>query len=100
MTNLTAPDITPGYPSKGRKLGPAWVSIWQQLSQAEDALDGRELAEDISGQHDLAPATLVGLIQRAAQAGILNREPREVASGRGPRTRTFYRIAPKVETGE
>jgi hypothetical protein len=99
MTTQTAPDITPGYPSKGRKLGPAWVSIWQLLGQAQDALDGRELAEDVSGQHDLAPATLVALIQRAAKAGILTREPRAVASGRGDRTRTFYRINPERSDG-
>lgn len=92
MTTKTAPDITPGYPSNGAKLGPAWASIWRTLSRADDALDGRLLAEKHAKANDLAPATLVALISRAAKAGLLTREPRPVTTGRGQRTRTFYRI--------
>lgn len=92
MTTKTAPDITPGYPSNGAKLGPAWASMWRKLRMSDDALDGRELSERVAAQHDLAPATLVALISRAAKAGLLTREPRPVVTGRGQRTRTFYRI--------
>jgi hypothetical protein len=92
MTTKTAPDITPGYPSKGAALGPAWASIWRTLSAADDALDGRLLAEKHARQHQLAESTLVALISRAAKAGLLTREPRPVSTGRGQRTRTFYRI--------
>lgn len=81
-----------GYPSQGKKLGPAWQEIWDRLRYAPDALDGRELADQVAPRHDLAPATLVALISRAAKAGVLTREPRPVKSGRGQRTRTFYRI--------
>lgn len=88
------PGQTSGYPSKGAKVGPAWDEIWRRLEAAQDALDGRELAAAVAPTHDLQPATLVALISRAAKAGILSREPREVTTGRGPRTRTFYRIAP------
>lgn len=99
MTTKTAPDITPGYPSNGAKLGPAWASIWRDLSRAGDALDGRELAAKIAPKHELTPSTLVALISRAAKAGLLTREPRAVTTGRGQRTRTFYRIHPDHENG-
>lgn len=92
MTTKTAPDITPGYPSKGPMLGPAWSAIWRDLSRSEDALDGRELAQKVAVKHGLATSTLVALISRAAKAGLLTREPRPVTTGRGQRTRTFYRI--------
>jgi hypothetical protein len=92
MTTKTVPDITPGYPSNGAKLGPAWSAIWRALARADDALDGRELAAKVAPKYELAPATLVALISRAAKAGLLDREPRPVITGRGTRTRTFYRI--------
>lgn len=99
MTTKTVPDITPGYPSKGAALGPAWAQIWRALSRSEDALDGRELAAQVAPRHGLAPATLVALISRAAKADLLTREPRAVTTGRGRRTRTFYRINPDRPTG-
>ena len=43
-------------------------------------------------KHDLAPATLVALLSRAAKAGILEKDHRPVQSKRGTRSRTFYRI--------
>jgi hypothetical protein len=81
-----------GYPSKGRKLGPAWQEIWDRLRMASDALDGRVLADEVAPRHDLSPSTLVALLSRAAKSGLLTREPRFVTTGRGQRARTFYRI--------
>jgi hypothetical protein len=95
---LIAPDIPNsayprgGYPTKGAKLGPAWSAIWRKLSKAEDFLDGRELADQVAAKYDLAPATLVALLSRAAKAGVLDKELRPVQTTRGTRDRTFYRI--------
>lgn len=90
-TATTAPDLTPGYPSKGRKLGPAWVDIWRALSTSENHMDGRELAEVVAPSYGLAPATLVALMSRAAKAGLLTTEKHTVTGTRGNRVRTHYR---------
>jgi hypothetical protein len=92
MTTLTAPDLTPGYPSKGPKLGPAWNALYRALARGEDFQDGRVLAHKIAPKHDLDPATLVALLSRAAKAGILDKEPRPVMTQRGFRSRTHYRV--------
>lgn len=101
MTN-TAPDLIPGYPSKGRKVGPAWNELWAELQRADDFQDGRVLAERIAPKHDLEPSTLVALLSRMAKGGILDRESRpvqirlNVAGGgehQSSRRRTHYRIA-------
>ena len=96
---MRAPDIpnptwpNGGYPSKGKKLGPAWEAIWRRLSRTPgEFLDGRELATKVAERHDLSPNTLVAVLSRAAAAGLLDKEGRSVQTGRGPRTRTFYRI--------
>ena len=102
-TQIDAPDIPNpayprgGYPTKGAKLGPAWRDIWKRLAKEGDFLDGRELADTVAPRHDLAPATLVALLSRAAKAGVLDKDHRPVVSTRGRRARTFYRIPPGVE---
>lgn len=100
MTNLTAPDLTPGYPSNGAKLGPAWRAVWTELDKAsrtqDPFLDGRELADTVAPDYGLAPATLVALLSRAAKAGLLNKESRSVVSARGNRNRTHYRVPAHV----
>jgi hypothetical protein len=99
MKTLTAPDIpnptwpNGGYPSKGVKLGPAWLAMWRKLGKAGDEfLDGRSLAESVAPGHELAPATLIALLSRAAKAGLLEKDSRMVKGTRGMRPRTFYRI--------
>jgi hypothetical protein len=95
-TTRTVPDISPGYPSKGAQLGPAWTKIWRALERSGDFEDGHELAAKVAKATGLAPATLVALISRAAKAGLLEREPRQVEvkilERSGLRVRTFYRI--------
>lgn len=86
-----APEITPGYPYK-RRLYPAWQEVWDRLREADGSLDGRELSDQVAPAHGLEPATLVGVLSRAAAAGLLEREQRPVRSTRGVRSRTFYRI--------
>lgn len=91
----TAPDITPGYPSKGKKLGPAWDAMWQKLTESGEFIEGRELAEEVAPGFGLEPATLVALISRAAQAGLLDKDLQDVEGARGMRSRSFYRIPVK-----
>ena len=102
-TQTRAPDISPNYPSKGRKLGPAWARIWSMLDNALVPLDGKELADTVAAEQDLAPATLVALLSRAASAGLLTKEPKDVKIERSQadkpmrpttRTRMFYSINP------
>jgi hypothetical protein len=100
VLTLKAPDLTPGYPSKGPKLGPAWSAVWAELAKAarrkDPYVDGRVLAESLAAEFELDPATLVGMLSRFAKAGILDRQPRKVTvqilHRSGKRTRTFYRI--------
>lgn len=97
-TTLTAPDITPGYPSKGTRVGPAWTEMWTRLKGANDWVDGTELAADVAedpgnGRGTMSPETLLHLLRRAATAGHLEKQTRTVDGGRGPRRRSFYRIA-------
>lgn len=98
-----------GYPSKGKRLGPAWESIWRALERANDFLDGKELAEKVAGKTGLTASTLTALMSRAAAADILEKDSRPVTvqvelarskthpKGKvinSTRTRTFYRIKP------
>jgi hypothetical protein len=96
MTDTTAPDLTPGYPSNGTKLGPAWRAVWAELDKASQTtdpfLDGRVLADNVAPDYGLSPATLVALLSRAAKAGLLNKEARPVESPRGYRMRTHYKV--------
>lgn len=101
MVTNTAPDLTPGYPSNGAKLGPAWNALWAELAKAnrrkDPYLDGRELADLIAPDYGLNPSTLVALLSRAALANLLLREGRAVQTARGNRTRTHYAIPSKVK---
>lgn len=101
MEITKAPDLTPGYPSKGRKLGPAWSVIWTELQHAalqdDPFQEGREMADRIAPDYGLAPATLVALLSRAARAGLLDVTSRPVHATRGYRMRTFYRARVRVD---
>ena len=99
-TNLTAPDISPGYPSKGRRLNQAWTKIWAELTEAGSTFtDGTEVADRVREPLLLARPTLLGLLSRAVEAGFLEREYRVVEAGRGPRKRAFYRIKGTTDHG-
>lgn len=98
-----APDIWEGYPSNGRRIGPAWAAMWERLevNRADEGyLDGRELAQEVAeagvmvkGKHrTMSPETLTNLLQKAANYGLLERTYREGSGTRGRRTRAWYRI--------
>lgn len=100
MKLTNAPDLTPGYPSKGSKIGPAWEETWAELSRyPEDWRDGTELWTTIAAKHDLHPDTLRGLMFRMATGGKLQRKTEQVITDKGKRTRTYFRIAPVAEGG-
>jgi hypothetical protein len=106
---IKAPDFTPGYPSRGKKLGPAWQDIYAQLAQNPERLhDGQQLTGSAAAEHDLSMQTLRVLMSRAARYGVLLREQRPVDSHvvrttkSGKRTsftatrmHTHYRINPE-----
>lgn len=91
---VRAPDITQGYPSGGSKIGPAWDSAWEWLrAQGRGWTDGTDLARRVSVNHELAESTVRNLLTSARRAGLLEQTYRAVdVPGRGPRTRTHYRI--------
>lgn len=101
-----APDLTPGYPSKGKRLGPAWKDAWAELTAATDPLDGWALANKIAPEYDMEPLSIVQLLSRMATGGILEREQRmvettisrtqggKVTTRAGLRARSHYRIKP------
>lgn len=93
-----APDLTegwrqgrPGYPSRGPKLGPAWTYCWTRLHETGEWMDGRELATAAAEKIGLKDTTVAQLLTRMATAGKIDRDHRPVSSGRGPRTRSFYK---------
>lgn len=104
-----APDISPGYPSKGRLLGPAWRTLWSMLcAHPDEYQDGTVLAAQAAAEHGLAPVTLRAVLTRAATAGlvVMRRQDVEIsASWRGAngetvqrastRSRVHYRPAPR-----
>jgi len=70
-----------GYPSRGRRLGPAWQEVWDTLRANPKGLDRITLAEAIAPKHELAVSTLVTFISRAAKAGVLVKEPGSMRVG-------------------
>ena len=95
MDTVTAPDLTPGYPSKGSKLGPAWRDAWAELvSHPTEWLDSRVLAGELAPKHGLAVTTVVALLTRMATGGMMDRTYKVVQTQRGPRTRAHYRAKP------
>ena len=95
MTETKAPDLLPNYPSKGRRLGPAWNETWQKLMEAPpgEYLDGPELAKEVAQNYNLAPLTVSNLLSKAARKNLLDVEMRRIEGARGPRPRAYYRIA-------
>lgn len=93
MDTLTAPDLTPGYPSKGPRLGPAWAAVWTELGRTPgEWRDGHALWADIAPRYQLSPETLRALMFRMATGGLLERESRMIKTGRGMRAHTHFRI--------
>jgi hypothetical protein len=92
-TVQSAPDLTPGYPSRGAKIGPAWVAVWFELSKSPgEWRDGRALWMDIAPRFGLSHETLRALMFRMASGGILESESRQVQTARGRRSHTHFRI--------
>ena len=100
MTKLTAPDFSPGYPSKGERLGPAWAKVWAILEYSgEHGRTKQSLAAEVMRDESIkiAESTLIPLIGRAARLGLLTVETRKEPGARGwMRPRSYFRIAPGV----
>lgn len=96
MTSTNVPDITPGYPSKGRVIGPAWAAMWRALASSAEPLDGAELARTTAESMAVpqpSPNTLTTLLQRGVKAGLLTVESRSIPGVRGNRNRAFYAVS-------
>ena len=104
-TQTEPPDLSPGYPSKGARLGPAWRDVWTiLLREPAEYRDGWAIADEVAGAYDMSPLSIVQLMSRAAKAGILEREHRPVTASitrvhggvpttrEGTRLRSHYRI--------
>jgi hypothetical protein len=104
-TQTTPPDLSPGYPSKGARLGPAWRDVWAYLNRRpREFMDAWIIAESIAPDYELSPLSIVQLMSRAAKAGILERNQRpakttitrvykgEPVTREGIRLRSHYRI--------
>lgn len=100
METKTAPDLSPGYPSQGTKIGPAWADAWARLTEDPSAwLDGQALWREVAKAHGLSPETVRGLLFRmATPRGPLERDSRQVLTGKGRRNRTHFRIKENTES--
>lgn len=88
-----APDLEPGYPSGGARIGPAWREAYQYLQAAgEQYTEGRTLAEEIAPKHELSPNTLAIIMSRMCREGYLQKKLMSMPSTRGNRPRVFYRV--------
>lgn len=98
MDTSTAPDITPGYPSRGRVAGPAWQAAWNALGQAgSEWTDGMALSAAIAVDRELSPLTVRGILFRAAREGLIESRSRMAETPRGMRMRTAFRRVPGEE---
>ncbi len=71
---MTAPDITPGYPSGGEKIGPAWDLIWSKLGDtAGEWVRGLDFATRHAAEAGLHPDTVVTLMRQASNRGLLQK---------------------------
>jgi hypothetical protein len=96
MKTATAPDLSPGYPSKGTKIGPAWAEVWTRLAEEPgEWVDGAELWKEIAPRHGLSPLTLRALMFRMAAGQVVEKAARKVTTPRGIRTRASFRMIPK-----
>jgi hypothetical protein len=113
MITSEAPDLTPGYPSKGPRLGPVWKDVWTYLQASPEKWhDAWALADVLAPKYDLEPLSIVQLMSRMATGGILEREKRPVTTTitrtqkgavttrEGLRLRSHYRINAALDLAE
>lgn len=94
MRTDTAPDLTPGYPSKGPRVGPAWAAVWSELTKTPgEWRDGHALWMDTAPRYQLSTETLRALMFRMAAGGILESKSVQVPTNRGKRNHTHFRVA-------
>jgi hypothetical protein len=66
---MNAPDFTEGYPSKGKRIGPAWQHIWDMLGARPWA--GPGLVAATADRFGLERTTVANLLRSARRAGVL-----------------------------
>lgn len=89
---IPVPGQRDNYPYSHPRIRDAWNAAWLAMTVSGDKVDGPALAKQLADTYGLSPATIQGVLARAAKAGLLEQEFRAVPSGRGPRKRSFYGI--------
>lgn len=90
-----APAFDPGrsdYPLGGEKTGPIWRAAWwlmRDMGEHSGAAVVEHIRREIPDAH---PETVRLILRRAAVAGILESEIRQVQGKRGSRGMAHYRI--------
>jgi hypothetical protein len=94
VTNDSAPDFTPGFPSSGQRIGPAWSLAWRLLAGG-GWVDSRPLwdACKLAGIL-IAHNTMKNLLYRAERKGLLEKRIQPNAA-RTARTVVYRRVAGK-----
>lgn len=95
MEMAEAPDLTPGYPSKGKMIGPGWREAWKRMWTAGSWVDGVIMCEDIAPPLKMQPSTLRAVLYRMVVGEILERKTLMVDTDQGPRRHTHFRIKAK-----
>jgi hypothetical protein len=66
-----APDVGPGYPSGGHRIGPAWDATWRGLAGGE-WVDMRMRSLEGSATLGVSSAALMSVMSQAARRGLLD----------------------------
>jgi hypothetical protein len=84
-----APDFTPGYPSKGAQIGPAWQLAWDHLRRQHGKyVSGKTVADHVMAEMEVKNETVRNLLHAAARAGYLDKGEALIKS----RRHTTYKI--------
>lgn len=72
---MSAPDFTPGYPSGGGVIGPAWEIAWDLLGKCKRPVDAGTLAGMVAAMapRPISVTTVKNLLLAAARAHLVTK---------------------------
>lgn len=88
------PNIAGDYPLAGEKIGPAWRDTWAVLSSGK-WFAGADVAQWVAARQPVDPRTVIGLMQKARKAGLLEVKILKTKRDGVKRSRAHYRIKSK-----
>ena len=89
-----APDFSPGYPSLGERIGPAWQKFLGSLVPGRWFF-GTDLAHQMGPSLGIEPVTIKNLLRQAEKAGLLERKLVSRKFNKVTRATAAYRVAEK-----